>query len=202
MTDFPASTRVYSQGTLHPSVRVPFRDITVRDNPSSLRVYDTRGPWGDPEASCDVRMGLSPLREAWVLQREDTEEYKGRNVRPEDNGFLSERHADRSAGKNRLEPFPGVRRRPRRAVNGGAVSQIHYARKGIVTPEMEFVAIRENLGREQAREQAEHRDRTRLNFQHRGESFGAKIPDYITPEFVRDEVARGRAIIPANINHL
>ena len=135
-------------GTLHPSVRVPSRDISLKDN-SSMRVYDTRGPWGDPEATCDVHMGLSPLRESWILERGDTEEYAGRNVKPEDNGFLSDKHADQSSGKNRLESFPefaGGRDAPS---NGGAATQLHYARKGIITPEMEFVAIRENLGREQ-----------------------------------------------------
>ena len=164
-----------------------------------MRVYDTRGPWGDPEVSCDVRMGLSPLREAWILERVDTEEYAGRNVKPEDNGFLSDQHAAQSSGKNRFELFPGVRRRPRRAANSGAVTQLHYAKRGIITPEMEFVAIRENLGRERVESSS---DRTQIHFQHAGESFGARIPDTITPEFVRDEVARGRAIIPANINHL
>src|SRR5688572_33457219 len=197
MSDFPASTRVYTPGNLNRSLRVPFREISLKDN-TSMRVYDTRGPWGDPDATCDVRMGLSPLREAWVLQRGDTEEYAGRNVKPEDNGFLSEKHAGQSSGKNRFELFPGLRRRPRRAVNGGAATQLHYARKGIITAEMEFVAIRENLGREKALSD----DRTDLNFQHHGESFGARIPETITPEFVRDEIARGRAIIPSNINHL
>ena len=198
MSDFPASTRVYTPGTLHQSVRVPFRDVALKDQ-SSMRVYDTRGPWGDPDATCDVRMGLSPLRESWILDRGDTEEYSGRNVKPEDNGFLSDKHAGASAGKNRLESFPGVRRRPRRAVKGGAATQLHYARKGIITPEMEFVAIRENVGRERAQTSG---NRTDIQFQHPGESFGAKIPETITPEFVRDEVARGRAIIPSNINHL
>jgi phosphomethylpyrimidine synthase len=144
-------------------------------------------------------MGLSPVRESWILERNDSEEYAGRNVKPEDNGFLSTGHAEASSGKNRFDAFPGVRRRPRRAAGGGAVTQFHYARKGIVTPEMEFVAIRENLGREYVRDTEE---RTDIRFQHPGESFGARIPDQITPEFVRDEVARGRAIIPANINHL
>jgi len=198
MSDFPASTRVYTSGNLHPAIRVPFRDISLKDDPS-MRVYDTRGPWGDPDASCDVRMGLSPLRESWILDRGDTEEYAGRNVKPEDNGFLSGKHAEQSSGKNRFELFPGVRRRPRRAANGGATTQLYYARKGVITPEMEFVAIRENLGRERA--QASN-DRTQIQFQHAGESFGARIPDTITAEFVRDEVARGRAIIPSNINHL
>ena len=198
MSDFPASTRVYTPGTLHRSVRVPSRDISLKDN-SSMRVYDTRGPWGDPEAAGDVRMGLSPVRESWILERGDTEEYLGRNVKPEDNGFLSDKHAGQSSGKNHFEPFPGVRRRPRRAVRGGAATQLHYARKGIITAEMEFVAIRENLGRERTQTSG---NRTDIHFQHVGESFGARIPDTITPEFVRDEVARGRAIIPSNINHL
>jgi len=198
MSDFPASTRVYTQGALHRSVRVPFRDVALKDQ-SSMRVYDTRGPWGDPDTTCDVHMGLSPLRESWILDRGDTEEYSGRNVKPEDNGFLSDKHAGASAGKNRLESFPGVRRRPRRAVKGGAATQLHYARKGIITPEMEFVAIRENVGRERAQPSG---NRTDIQFQHPGESFGAKIPETITPEFVRDEVARGRAIIPSNMNHL
>src|SRR4030095_5251964 len=198
MSDFPASTRVYTPGNLNRSIRVPSREISMKDG-SSMRVYDTRGPWGDPAAACDVRMGLSPLRESWILERGDTEEYTGRNVKPEDNGFLSEKHAEQSTGKNRFEVFPGVRRRPRRASIGGAATQLHYARKGVVTPEMEYVAIRENLGREYAKDTA---DRTDVRFQHPGESFGAKIPDTITPEFVRDEVARGRAIIPSNINHL
>jgi len=198
MSDFPASTRVYTSGNLHRSIRVPFRDISLKDS-SSMRVYDTRGPWGDPDAVCDVRMGLSPLRESWILQRGDTEEYAGRNVKPEDNGFLSDKHAEQSSGKNRLESFPGVRRRPRRAAKGGAATQLHYARKGVITPEMEFVAIRENLGRERAQASNE---RTQIQFQHPGESFGARIPETITPEFVRDEIARGRAIIPSNINHL
>src|SRR5688572_11308234 len=149
MSDFPSSTRVYTPGTLNRSVRVPFRDISLKDN-SSMRVYDTRGPWGDPETTCDVRMGLSPVRESWILERNDSEEYAGRNVKPEDNGFLSDKHAGQSTGKNHFEPFPGLRRRPRKATKGGAVTQLHYARKGIITPEMEFVAIRENLGRERS----------------------------------------------------
>src|SRR4030095_12670892 len=98
MADFPASTRVYTPGRLHPSVRVPFRDISLKDQ-SSMRVYDTRGPWGDPDAACEVRMGLSPLRESWILERGDTEEYSGRNVKPEDNGFLRDTHAGARVGK-------------------------------------------------------------------------------------------------------
>jgi len=200
MTTFPASSRVWAGGKIHTSVRVPFREIALQDK-SQFRVYDTQGPWGDPDTTCDVRMGLSPLRESWILDRNDSIEYDGRRTRPEDNGYLSEKHASSTTGRNELDIFPGVRRKPRKAKPGGNVSQMHYARKGVITPEMEFVAIRENLGRERAREAATT-ERSNLRFQHKGESFGASIPDIITPEFVRDEVARGRAIIPANINHL
>src|SRR3954469_20158434 len=200
MTTFPASSRVWAGGKLHSSIRVPFREIALQDK-SNFRVYDTQGPWGDPDVTCDVRMGLSPLRASWILDRNDTDEYEGRRIRPEDNGYLSEKHATATYGRNELEIFPGVRRRPRKAKSGGNVSQMHYARKGVITPEMEFVAIRENLGREREREAATS-ERSNLRFQHKGESFGASIPDVITPEFVRDEIARGRAIIPANINHL
>jgi phosphomethylpyrimidine synthase len=203
MTTFPASSRVWTGGTLHSSIRVPFREIALQDK-SQFRVYDTQGPWGDPDVTCDVRMGLSPLRESWILDRNDSDEYEGRRIRPEDNGYLSEKHAKVTSGRNDLDIFPGVRRRPRKAKPGGNVSQMHYARKGVITPEMEFVAIRENLGREREHESSAGAimERSNLRFQHKGESFGASIPDVITPEFVRDEVARGRAIIPANINHL
>jgi phosphomethylpyrimidine synthase len=198
-TALPASERVYVQGQIHPSVRVPLREISMKDG-ARLRVYDTRGPWGDPRQVCDVRHGLPPLRLPWIRERGDTVEYEGREVRPEDNGYLSEKHAAQGQGRYRLESFPGLRRKPRKAVPGRAVTQLHYARQGIITPEMEFIAIRENLGRQQAYEASEG-DRSNLNFQHKGESFGASIPKYITPEFVRDEIARGRAIIPSNINH-
>src|SRR5215475_12162818 len=198
-TAFPASERIYIQGKLHPSVRTPLREISTKDG-ARLRVYDTRGPWGDPGQSPDVEHGLPALRSQWIVDRGDTEEYDGRQVRPEDNGYLSFKHAAQSQGRVRFESFPGLKRKPRKAVRGAAVSQLSYARRGIVTPEMEFVAIRENLGREQAFE-AVARERSNVRFQHLDESFGAAIPKYITPEFVRDEVARGRAIIPANINH-
>src|SRR5467141_1073884 len=198
-TALPASERVYVEGQIYPSVRVPLREISVKDG-SHLRVYDTRGPWGDPRQVCDVRHGLPALRQPWINERGDTVEYEGREIRPEDNGFLSFNHAAQSEGRMRLESFPGLRRRPRKAAAGKAVTQLHYARQGIVTPEMEFIAIRENLGRQQAYEASEG-NRSDLHFQHKGESFGAAIPKYITPEFVRDEIARGRAIIPSNINH-
>ncbi|HEY9346010.1 MAG TPA: phosphomethylpyrimidine synthase ThiC, partial [Inquilinus sp.] len=142
----------------------------------------TSGPYTDPAAEIAIDRGLPRLRKAWIEARGDVEAYDGRNLRPEDNGFVS---------GDRLTPEFQGRYRPLKATNGRAVTQLAYARAGIVTPEMEYVAIRENLGRERAREQAA-RD---------GESFGAAIPDYVTPEFVRDEVARGRAIIPSNINH-
>ncbi len=198
-TAFPASERIYIQSKLHSSVRVPLREVSTKDG-ARLRVYDTRGPWADPRQVCDVQQGLPPLRLQWILDRADTIEYVGRGVRPEDNGYLSFKHAEKSQGRVRLESFPGLKRKPRKAANGGAVTQLAYARKGVITPEMEFIAIRENLGREQAFEAAQG-NRSNLHFQHSGESFGAGIPKYITPEFVRDEVARGRAIIPANINH-
>ena len=198
-TAFPGSERIYIRGKLHPSVRVPLREVLTKDG-ARVRVYDTRGPWGDADWLCDVRQGLGPLRLEWILDRSDTVEYDGRTVRPEDNGYLSFKHAAQSQGRMRLESFPGLKRSPRKAAPGLAVTQLAYARKGIITPEMEFIAIRENLGREQAYEAARD-DRSDLRFQHPGESFGAAIPKYITPEFVRDEVARGRAIIPANINH-
>jgi phosphomethylpyrimidine synthase len=198
-TAFPASQRIYHQGKLHPSIRVPLREISTKDG-GRLCVYDTRGPWGDPEQRCDVQRGLSPLRLPWILERTDTLEYEGRDVRPEDNGYLSFKHAAESQGRVRFQSFTGPKRKPRKAANGVAVTQIAYARRGIITPEMEFIAIRENVGREKAFEAAAG-DRSSIQFQHAGESFGASIPKYITPEFVRDEVARGRAIIPANINH-
>src|SRR5213594_3102500 len=196
---FPASERIYIQSRVQPSVRVPLREVLTKDG-ARIRVYDTRGPWGDPDQLCDVRQGLRPLRLQWILDRGDTVEYEGRTVQPEDNGYLSFKHEAQGQGRMRLESFPGLKRSPRKAARGVAVTQLAYARRGIITPEMEFIAIRENLGREQAYEAA-HEDRCDIRFQHPGESFGAAIPKYITPEFVRDEVARGRAIIPANINH-
>jgi phosphomethylpyrimidine synthase len=167
-------------------LKVAMREVMLE--PSSgeppLRVYDPSGPYTDPDARIDINAGLPPLRREWIIARGDVEAYDGRELRPEDNGQLG---PDRSGG---VQPFPNVVKRPLRAKAGANVSQMHYARRGIITPEMEYVATRENLGRDLAREYV--RD---------GESFGASIPDYVTPEFVRDEVARGRAIIPNNINH-
>jgi phosphomethylpyrimidine synthase len=168
-----------------------------------VRVYDSSGPWGDPSVSCSVHDGLAALRRDWIVSRGDVEEYEGREVLPRDDGYLTEgaREYALEKEKGRLEPFPGTRRRPLRARAGHAVTQMHYARRGIITPEMEFIAIRENMGRTGVFEAATNGDRSSLSFQHAGQSFGANLPSRITPEFVRDEVARGRAIIPANINH-
>jgi phosphomethylpyrimidine synthase len=208
-TQLPNSKRTYVAGQTE-NVRVPFREVSLNVTKSingaievnePVRVYDTSGPWGDPQFKGDVRDGLPALRREWIIARGDVEEYEGRRIKPEDNGYRSAQEAEYATqkAKGKLEEFPGLRRQPLRAKPGRNVTQMHYARKGIITPEMEFIAIRENLGREKAFEMMH--DRNHLNFQHRGESFGASIPSYVTPEFVRDEVARGRAIIPANINH-
>ncbi|WP_420136838.1 phosphomethylpyrimidine synthase ThiC [Sphingomonas sp.] len=169
------------------ALKVAMREIALEPsaNEEPLRVYDTSGPYTDPNARIDIMAGLPELRRDWIRGRGDVEEVAQREVKPEDNGQLG---PDRSGG---VEPFPNVRRRVLRARPGMNVSQMHYARKGIITPEMEYVAIRENAGREALLE----------GFVRDGEDFGASIPDFVTPEFVRDEVARGRAIIPNNINH-
>ncbi|MFZ1702560.1 MAG: phosphomethylpyrimidine synthase ThiC [Pyrinomonadaceae bacterium] len=217
----PASQKIYVE---HNDLRIPFREIalsaskdfdgTLQENPP-VRVYDTSGVWTDPETKCDVREGLPALRRDWIVARGDVEEYEGREILPQDNGYLTkgaeEIAMQKPAGEQgrntqgRLEEFPGLKRAPLRAKSGACVTQMHYARKGIITPEMEYVAIRENLGRERNADalvrSSERSDRSSLNHQHKGESFGASIPEFVTPEFVRDEVARGRAIIPNNINH-
>ena len=213
---FPNSKRVYVSGDQNEDLRVPFREIAIQPTQSfngemevnePLRVYDTSGPWGDESQSCDSEQGLPQLRADWIQSRGDIEEYEGREVQPQDNGYLTRGHEQyasrREKQKGRLEYFPGLGRKPLRAKSGGCVTQMHYARQGIVTPEMEFIAVRENMGRAEAYEalMSESAPRNSLKHQHPGESFGAFIPDFITPEFVRDEVARGRAIIPANINH-
>jgi phosphomethylpyrimidine synthase len=202
---FPKSRRVYVNGS-RPDIRVPLREIEQTPTRTSggfepnppIRVYDTTGPWGDPDQKCDIRRGLPPMRLGWILERGDVEEHEGRQVQPIDDGYLSESAREYARQQGRFEPFPGPRRRPLRAKPGCAVTQMYYAKRGIITPEMEFVAIRENLGRERL---AEASNRAALDFTHPGQSFGASIPRVITPEFVRQEVARGRAIIPANINH-
>ncbi|NNJ76915.1 MAG: phosphomethylpyrimidine synthase ThiC [Anderseniella sp.] len=180
----PASRKVYKSGTLHPYVRVPMREISVHPTSGEqpVTVYDSSGPYTDPNVRIDIAKGLSRHRESWLEAVGDVARYEGRHVKPEDNGFVT--------GDKLTPEFP-VRNQPFKARDGKAVTQLAYARAGIITPEMEFIAIRENLGRDAAREK-QQRD---------GESFGASIPDHVTPEFVRDEVARGRAVIPANINH-
>ncbi|MGM5058451.1 phosphomethylpyrimidine synthase ThiC [Rhizobium sp. 862_C5_N1_2] len=180
----PASAKVLKAGTIHPDIRVPMRQIALHPTSGEppVTVYDSSGPYTAEGAEIRIDAGLPRLRESWVLARGDVESYGGRIVRPEDNGFVS---------GDRLTPEFPVRSQPFKAKAGRAVTQLAYARAGIVTPEMEFIAIRENLGRQAAKE-ALIRD---------GESFGAHIPDFVTPDFVRREVAEGRAIIPANINH-
>ncbi|MCP8889733.1 phosphomethylpyrimidine synthase ThiC [Sphingomonas faeni] len=169
-----------------PDVRVAMREIVLDPSCSEppLRVYDTSGPYTDPRAKIDINAGLPQLRRQWIEARGDVESYEAREIRPEDNGQLG---PDRSGG---VPQFPGSIKRPLRAKPGANVSQMHYARRGIITPEMEYVATRENLGRAMLKD-----------YKRDGESFGAQIPDFVTPEFVRDEIARGRAIIPNNINH-
>ena len=179
----PGSRKVYEPGIRFPDIRVPFREVPLHEsaNEPPVTIYDSSGPYTDESFTPDISKGLPRLREQWIVDRGDVEYIEAREVKPEDNGNVSE---------GALAPqFPNL---PKvlRAKDGKSVTQYEYARQGIITPEMEYIAIRENLRR---KEQAETiRD---------GEDFGASIPDYVTPEFVRDEVARGRAIIPANINH-
>ena len=170
---------------------VAMREVIPESSSGELPVmlYDTSGPYTDPQARIDIMAGLPELRAQWIRARGDVEEVAQRETCPEDNGQLG---PDRSGG---VAPFPNVRKRVLRAKRGANVSQMHYARRGIVTPEMEYVAVRENIGRETIGREAA------LNAPRDGESFGAAIPDFVTPEFVREEVARGRAIIPNNINH-
>ena len=255
-TIFPNSTRVYTEGQIHSSLRVPMREIRlsptehpngqVEENPP-IRVYDCAGPWGDPSFEGDVTQGLPALRRDWILKRGDVEEYDGRETLPEDNGYLSDSHAEKynenKAARNKLKEYPGLRRKPLRA-KSHPVTQKWYADQGVITPEMEFIAIRENMGRleefktihdsyprvedlpedasPQIREFVAARNATPdgyemprpseidpmqqvsrnvMNHQHPGQTYGAEIPKLITAEFVRSEVARGRAIIPCNINH-
>jgi phosphomethylpyrimidine synthase len=224
--ELPNSRRIYIDGQ-QKGVRVPFREIdqnptrnfdnSLEENPP-VRVYDTSGPYGDPSIRCDVREGLAALRREWIVGRGDVEEYEGRDLQPIDDGYLTFDAANqaRQKEKGRLEDFPALRRTPLRAKKGSCVTQMHYAKQGIITPEMEFIAIRENLGRHSVsenvdrerwergrlvRNDAQEAPRDSLLHQHKGQSFGANIPEFVTAAFVRDEVARGRAIIPANINH-
>ncbi|HEY2084412.1 MAG TPA: phosphomethylpyrimidine synthase ThiC [Verrucomicrobiae bacterium] len=242
----PNSTKVFVPGEIHPDVRVPMRQIEVTPTKTysgavepnaPVRVYDCSGPWGDPNFTGTVEEGLPALREKWIRARADVEEYDGREVKPQDNGYLSGKHAEfaSQAEKNRLREFPGLkshRRRTLRAKAGKVVTQLAYARAGIITPEMEFIAIRENMGRAKIADMANDIIRNDLTKQHSGSSqlvnrlpgqsfraeagkssivnpftpsvfsrFPQRIPNEITAEFVRAEVASGRAIIPSNINH-
>ena len=225
----PASKKIYIAGALHPDIRVPLREIEVSDTKSytgaieknaPVRVYDCSGPWGDPAFTGTSEQGLPAMRRDWILKRGDVEEIDGREVKPMDNGYLSGKHAEfaSQAEKNRLIEFPGLvsqRRRPLRAKPGKTVTQLQYARAGIITPEMEFIAIRENMGRARIADMADDIVRNQLDKQHAGSQqlasceftpsvfrkFPQRIPKEITPEFVREEVAAGRAIIPVNINH-
>ena len=191
---FPASSKVYLDGALHAGLRVPMREVLL-SNGERVALYDTSGPYTDPAAVIDVRCGLPPLRAPWIEARGDTEAYAGRAPQATDDGARGE--AGARLAQLRAESA-ALRRVPRRAKSGANVTQMHYARRGIVTPEMEFVALRENGKREWMAEYlADAQREQRL----KGAPLGAQIPDTITPEFVRDEVARGRAIIPANINH-
>ena len=201
----PNSRKVYVEGS-RADLRVPMREIRQADTPASFGaepnppvfVYDTSGPYTDPEARIDIRSGLAPLRTGWIAERADTEELAGPSSQ-----YGVERLNDPKLAELRFD----LKRRPRRAIAGNNVTQMHYARQGIVTPEMEFIAIRENLRRREYLESLQASGPTGARLaalmgrQHPGQSFGAAIPAEITPEFVRDEVARGRAIIPANINH-
>ena len=237
----PNSRKVYVAGQLHPEISVPFREISLAPTKTMsgeievnepVRVYDTSGPWGDADQHVDVTEGLPALRAKWIRDRGDVEEIAGRAVTPIDDGYLSEKHAAASAAKRptpnsngsngHLSTFNShlsTRRKPLRASAGHAVTQLWYAREGIITPEMEYIAIRENVTRASSLRSFHGNkpeacptsepnvnlkseiDRNSLAHQHRGESFGANIPREITPDFVRVEVARGRAIIPSNINH-
>jgi phosphomethylpyrimidine synthase len=227
----PKSTKVFVPGSIHPDIRVPMREIEVSPTKSytgavqenaPVRVYDCSGPWGDPAFTGTSEEGLPPLRRDWILARGDVTEHDGREVKPQDNGYLSGKHAEfaSQSERNRLVEFPGLkgqRRRPLRASQGHPVTQLWYAQQGIITPEMEYIAIRENMGHARITDMATAKDnrRSELDKQHAGSTqlpkspytpsifgrFPQRIPKEITAEFVRSEIAVGRAIIPANVNH-
>ncbi len=196
---FPASRKLYVPGQ-QPGVHVPMREIALT-NGERVVVYDTSGPYSEPSAAIDVTRGLPDVRGAWIASRGDTETYAGRARQVLDDGVKNEARQNDTTIE-RIEALraqaAGLQRTPRRARSGMNVTQMHYARRGIVTPEMEYVAVRENGKREWM---AEYLGDAAREARLRGNPMGARIPDIITPEFVRDEVARGRAIIPANINH-
>jgi phosphomethylpyrimidine synthase len=239
----PNSKKIYLEGALHPELRVPMREIELTptkmfngaiETNDPVRVYDCSGPWGDPGFKGKVEEGLPALRAKWIRDRGDVEEYEGRVVQAIDDGYLSEQHRGLSQVRRqdetafRLEGLTAPRRKPLRARAGKVVTQLHYARQGIITPEMEFIAIRENLGIADCRlaigDLSKDNARNDLSKQHAGSHqlssssdstiqrfndstpsvfrrFPQRIPAEITPEFVRSEIAAGRAIIPSNINH-
>ncbi len=220
----PSSRRVYITPEGNPELKVPMREITLSptkrldgtiEENAPVKVYDTSGPWGDPDFKGDVTQGLPPLRADWIRSRDDVEEYEGRQTKPIDNGYLSQKQAEQASAsdRNRLEEFPGLRRKPLKASAGHPVTQLWYARQGIITPEMEYIAARENQGIEAMQDKAgSSHPRNSMLHRHTGvedqewqprlfSQFPQRIPSRITPEFVRDEVAAGRAIIPANVNH-
>lgn len=190
-TPLPGSEKVYIQSANREDVRVPMRQVNLTDG-TNIALYDTSGPYTDINAEVDVHKGItSSVREQWILQRDDTEQYAGRDTKPQDNGLEDSTKAFQFYN-------PHLQREPRRAKAGKNVSQMHYARQGIITAEMEYVAIRENQKREALINEFNTEERSaRL----KGNRMGASIPEVITAEFVREEIARGRAIIPANINH-
>ncbi|WP_096085275.1 phosphomethylpyrimidine synthase ThiC [Agaribacterium haliotis] len=185
----PASSKIYVKSESNPDIKVPMREIALTDG-TSVSVYDCSGPYTDPTAEINVHEGLPDIRSKWIEARGDTEAYEGREIKPIDNG-----HTDEIRGFAYYNEK--LQRKPRRAKEGGNVSQMHYARKGIITPEMEYIAIRENQSREALRNEFTTEER---NERLKGHSWGANLQP-ITAEFVRKEVAEGRAIIPANINH-
>ena len=201
----PNSRKIYVQGS-RPDIRVPMREISQSDTPASfgaeknppVYVYDTSGPYTDPSVKIDIRSGLPALRAAWIAERNDTEELSGPTSQ-----YGTERLNDPKLAELRFN----LHRKPRRAIAGKNVTQMHYARQGIITPEMEYIAIRENLRRQEYIESLKTSGPNGAKLaelmgrQHPGQSYGAAIPAEITPEFVRSEIARGRAIIPNNINH-
>ena len=193
---FPASRKVYAHGSVFPDLRVPMREVTLT-NGEAISLYDTSGPYTEPSADIDVRRGLPALRAPWIEARGDTESYTGRSTQALDDGTKYEPHENERLSALRFEAA-ALQRTPRRAKSGANVTQMHYARRGIITPEMEFVSIRENGKREWMDEYLGDAAR---ELRLKGNPMGAQIPRIVTPEFVRDEVARGRAIIPNNINH-
>jgi phosphomethylpyrimidine synthase len=220
----PNSKKVYVAGKIHADVRVPMREIALAPTKSfdgrvetnePVRVYDTSGPWGDPDFNGNVTQGLPALRRDWILRRGDVEEYEGRPVKPQDNGHSRIVRRPVPVDQETLPvEFAGEKHKPLRAKKGKGVTQLAYARAGVITPEMEFIAIRENLRAAEIADLARDITRNDLDKQHAGSSqnsnsftpsvfarFAQRIPREITPEFVRSEIAAGRAIIPSNINH-